>query len=116
MQQTGLDSGAVRASPRRRKRRFEPTKETKRADLLPRVTLPKGGGAIRGIGEKFSVSAATGTTSLSVPLPLSLGRSSFTPQLQLAYGSGSGNGPFGFGSSLGFPHPEDRQGVAAVPG
>jgi RHS repeat-associated protein len=72
-------------------------------DLLPHVTLPKGGGAIRDIGEKFSVNAATGTSSISIPLPLSPGRSGFTPDLPLAYDSGSGNGPFGFGWSLSLP-------------
>jgi hypothetical protein len=70
-------------------------------DLLAGVTLLKGGGAIRGIGEKFSVNAATGTASMSVPLPLSPGRSGFSRQLQLGYDSGSGIGPFGFGRSLG---------------
>ena len=34
----------------------------------PPVSLPKGGGAIRDIGEKFSVSAATGTASLTIPV------------------------------------------------
>ena len=28
---------------------------------LPSLSLPKGGGAIRGIGEKFSINPATGT-------------------------------------------------------
>ncbi len=69
----------------------------------PSVSLPKGGGAIRGIGEKFSVNPATGTGSLSVPLPLSEGRNSFTPKLSLSYDSGSGNGPFGLGWSLSLP-------------
>ena len=73
------------------------------ADLLPSVSAPKGGGAIRGLDEKFSVNAATGTAAMTVPLPLSPGRSGFTPGLQLAYDSGSGNGPFGFGWSLGMP-------------
>jgi hypothetical protein len=70
---------------------------------LPSVTLPKGGGAIRGIGEKFSVSPATGTGSLSVPLPTGSGRSGFAPQLSLAYDSGAGNGPFGFGWHVALP-------------
>jgi len=65
------------------------------------VSLPKSGGAIKGLGEKFSVSAATGTASLALPLPLSPAR--LTPELQLAYDSGSGNGPFGFGWSLDLP-------------
>jgi RHS repeat-associated protein len=67
------------------------------------VTLPKGGGAIRGLGEKLSVDAATGTASMTVPLPLSPGRSGFIPPLGLSYSSGSGNGPLGFGWSLGLP-------------
>ena len=71
------------------------------ADLLPSVSMPTGGGAIRGLAEKFSVSAATGTATMGVSLPLSPGRSGFTPGLQLGYDSGSGNGPFGFGWSLG---------------
>jgi hypothetical protein len=68
---------------------------------LPEVTLPKSGGAIRGLGEKFSVVSATGTANLSVPLPLGAAR--MTPQLALAYDSGAGNGTFGFGWSLGTP-------------
>ncbi|AUX48443.1 toxin [Sorangium cellulosum] len=68
--------------------------------LLPALTLPKGGGAIRGIGEKFSVNAATGTSSLTVPLAASPGRGGFGPQLELAYNSGGGNGPFGIGFEL----------------
>jgi hypothetical protein len=33
---------------------------------LPEVTLPKSGGAIRGLGEKFSVESTTGTANLGV--------------------------------------------------
>src|ERR1700685_1961657 len=73
------------------------------ADPLPHVTLPQGGGAIRGIGEKFSVNAATGTSALSIPLALRPGRSGFTPNLGLNYDSGTGNGPFGFGWKLSVP-------------
>ncbi len=75
----------------------------KQAFSIPTISLPKGGGAIRGIGEKFNVNAATGTGSLSVPIPASPGRSDVTPQLSLSYDSGAGNGPFGFGWSLGVP-------------
>lgn len=71
------------------------------AQMLPNVTLPKGGGAITSIGEKFKVNAATGTGQMSIPLPFSHGR--FAPQLELSYDSGSGNGPFGFGWSLNLP-------------
>src|SRR5262245_13591178 len=70
---------------------------------LPSISLPKGGGAIRGIGEKFAANPVTGTGSLSVPILTSPGRSGFGPQLSLAYDSGAGNGPFGFGWSLSLP-------------
>jgi hypothetical protein len=69
----------------------------------PSLSLPKGGGAIRGIGEKFSANPVTGTGSLTVPIYTSPGRSGFGPQLSLSYDSGAGNGPFGFGWSLSLP-------------
>src|SRR6266508_6613336 len=69
----------------------------------PAITLPKGGGAVRGIGEKFAANPVTGTGSMSVPLATSPGRSGFGPQLALSYDSGAGNGPFGFGWSLSTP-------------
>lgn len=71
--------------------------------LLPVISLPKGGGAIRGIGEKFGANPATGTGTMTVPIAASPGRSGFGPQLALAYDSGNGNGPFGIGWSLGLP-------------
>jgi hypothetical protein len=69
----------------------------------PRISLPKGGGAIRGIGEKFAANPVTGTGALTVPLTVSPGRSGFGPHLSLSYDSGAGNGPFGFGWSLSLP-------------
>jgi RHS repeat-associated protein len=69
----------------------------------PAVSLPKGGGAIRGIGEKFGANPVTGTGALTVPLAISPGRSGFGPSLSLEYDSGSGNGPFGFGWTMGLP-------------
>lgn len=69
----------------------------------PSIQLPKGGGAIRGIGEKFGANPVTGTGSMTVPIATSPGRSGFGPQLSLSYDSGGGNGPFGFGWSLSLP-------------
>ena len=66
---------------------------------VPSITLPKGGGAIKGIDEKFSVNAANGTASLSIPLPFAPSRGA-TPALNLSYNSGSGNGVFGLGWNL----------------
>jgi RHS repeat-associated protein len=69
----------------------------------PKMETPKGGGAIKGIGEKFQANPVTGTASFSVPIALSPGRNGFTPALALSYDSGSGNGPFGLGWSVGVP-------------
>lgn len=66
---------------------------------IPKVSLPKGGGALKSIDEKFAVNAANGTASFSLPLPFSKSRSSFGPGMTLAYNSGSGNSPFGLGWS-----------------
>ncbi|MEB3281213.1 MAG: SpvB/TcaC N-terminal domain-containing protein [Lyngbya sp.] len=69
----------------------------------PQVSLPKGGGAIKGMGEKFAANPVTGTGSMSVPIATSPGRSGFGPQLSLAYDSGSGSGIFGLGWNLSIP-------------
>jgi hypothetical protein len=78
--------------------------ESKSADSFalkaPQITLPKAGGATRGIGEKFTADPVTGTASFSVPLAASPGRSRFGPQLSLSYDSGAGNGSFGLGWRL----------------
>jgi len=36
--------------------------------IRPSISLPKGGGAIRGIGEKFAANPVSGTGSMSVPI------------------------------------------------
>jgi RHS repeat-associated protein len=74
-----------------------------RKSLIPAVSLPSGGGAIRGMGEKFHVNAVTGTSSLSIPLGATPGRAGSGPNLELTYNSGSGNGVFGFGWTLSLP-------------
>src|SRR5438034_11485904 len=75
----------------------------KQTSAPPTISLPKGGGAIRGMGEKFAANPVTGTGSMSVPIATSPGRSGFGPQLSLSYDSAAGNGPFGFGWSLSLP-------------
>src|SRR6185312_6465150 len=77
--------------------------EGEQKPAAPSINLPKGGGAIRGIGEKFAANPVTGTGSMTLPIATSPGRSGFGPQLSLSYDSGSGNGPFGFGWSLSLP-------------
>ncbi|MGO9484231.1 MAG: SpvB/TcaC N-terminal domain-containing protein [Rhodomicrobium sp.] len=69
----------------------------------PHLSLPTGGGAIRGIGEKFAANLVTGTGSLTIPISTSPGRSGFGPQVSLAYNSGIGSGAFGLGWSLSLP-------------
>src|SRR5580692_2559735 len=107
------------ASHAPRKREETPNPPRPGSPSLPAITLPTGGGAIRGIGEKFSTNACTGTFSLQVPLAVTAGRSRFGPALQLTYESGSGNGPFGIGWHLsppsvtrktdkGLPHYDDN--------
>jgi RHS repeat-associated protein len=71
---------------------------------LPSISLPKGGGAIKGIDEKVTVNQATGTAALSVAAFTSPGRSGFGPSLGLSYDSGAGNGPLGLGWSISAPH------------
>ena len=78
-----------------------PGREQKQA--APTISLPKGGGAIRGIGEKFAANPVTGTGSVTIPIALSPGRSGFAPQLALSYDSSAGNGPFGMGWTLSLP-------------
>src|SRR4030067_2698998 len=68
----------------------------------PSIALPKGGGAIKGIDEKFSVNAVNGTASFSIPLPFSPARGA-SPALGLSYNSGAGNGVFGLGWALSLP-------------
>lgn len=63
---------------------------------IPSVSLPKGGGGLKGIDEKFAVNAVNGTASFSIPLPVSPARG-VTPSLSLGYNSGAGNGIFGLG-------------------
>jgi RHS repeat-associated protein len=69
----------------------------------PTISLPQGGGAIRGIDEKFAANAVTGAGALTVPIATSKARSGFAPELSLSYSSTESNGPFGFGWSLSLP-------------
>jgi RHS repeat-associated protein len=67
------------------------------------ISLPKGGGALQGLGEKFSPDLFTGTGNFTIPLALPAGRNGFQPQLNLVYSTGNGNGPFGLGWNLSIP-------------
>src|SRR6266536_574253 len=67
----------------------------------PSISLPTGGGAIRGIDEKFTVNPSNGTVSLSLPLPFTPARNGFVPPVNLGYDSGAGNSTVGLGWSIG---------------
>src|SRR4051794_13858590 len=67
------------------------------------ISLPKGGGALHGIGEKFAPDLHTGTGNFTVPIALPPGRSGFQPELSLSYSTGSGNSPFGLGWDVSVP-------------
>jgi Salmonella virulence plasmid 65kDa B protein len=64
------------------------------------ITLPKGGVALHGLGEKFSPDLHTGTGNFTIPIAFPSGRNGFQPQLNLAYSTGNGNGSFGLGWNL----------------
>lgn len=89
----GAQGGGAQADPKAKPWPFAP----------PQVNLPKGGGAIRGVDEKFAANPVTGAGSLSAPLALSPGRSGFGPRLSVEYDLGNGNGVFGVGWRLSLP-------------
>ncbi len=66
---------------------------------IPSISLPKGGGGIKSIDDKFSVNPANGTSGFAIPFPFSPSRNGFMPGVSLQYNSGSGNGIFGVGWS-----------------
>ena len=74
---------------------------------VPSISLPKGGGALKGIDEKFSVNAVNGTSSFSIPLPFSPARGA-SPALGIAYSSGAGNGIFTLLYRKGYCTPSKR--------
>jgi len=67
------------------------------------ISLPKGGGSIKGMGETFQPNLFTGTGDFSIPISTSPGRSEFNPKLTIQYSTGNGNGPFGLGWQLSIP-------------
>ncbi|MBC7862699.1 MAG: sugar-binding protein, partial [Bacteroidia bacterium] len=66
------------------------------------ISLPKGGGSIKGMGDSFQPNSFSGTGSYSIPIPVTQARG-LEPQLSLNYNSGSGNSEFGLGFSLSLP-------------
>ena len=78
--------------------------ETTSPQPQPTISLPKGGGAVKGIGETFQPNLFTGTGDFTVPIATSPGRGGFGPQLALQYSTGNGNSPFGLGWEPSIPN------------
>ncbi|HEY0137949.1 MAG TPA: SpvB/TcaC N-terminal domain-containing protein, partial [Nannocystis sp.] len=74
-----------------------------RSQMTPAIEFPKGGGSVRGMGEKFTPSPFTGSGAFAVPVALSPGRQGFGPTMGLQYSSGGSNSPYGFGWALDLP-------------
>lgn len=98
----GRQSFTERPAPPTAERSNAPDGQQDQDTLIPSVELPRGGAALRSIGETFETNAFTGTGSLTLPVPLSPARA-LTPSLTLSYDSGRGNGPFGLGWALSVP-------------
>lgn len=67
------------------------------------LSRPKGGGAVKGIGEKFSPDPFTGVRNFNVSLDMPLSRNGFQPRLSLVYSAGNSNGFFCQGWGLSIP-------------
>src|SRR3954452_19865018 len=67
------------------------------------ISLPQGGGAMHGLGEKFSPDLHTGTGNFTVPIAVPPGRRGHKPKLDLVYSTGHGNGYLGLGWTLTVP-------------
>lgn len=66
---------------------------------IQELSLPKGGGAMKGLEDSFQPNIFTGTGTYSIPLPVTAARG-FEPKMALSYSSGNGNSAFGLGCSL----------------
>ena len=61
--------------------RSRPHVSTKAGGISDLISVPKGGGALKGVGEKFGADLHTGTGNFTVPIALPPGRNGFQPQL-----------------------------------
>jgi hypothetical protein len=78
------------------------------------ISLPKGPGAIEGLGESFQPTLNTGTAKYAIGLKLPPGTAGQQPSLALIYEGGNANGCLGFGWQLPLAHIQ-RQTDRGVP-
>src|SRR4051794_35290870 len=78
------------------------------------LALPRGGGALKGLGQALASGSFAGGASFTVPVPVTAARE-LTPELALTYASGAGNGPLGIGMATELPRVARRLN-AGVPG
>jgi len=67
------------------------------------LALPKGGGDVRGLGDRFQPDPHTGIGSFAIPLELPDGRGGSKPNLHLTYATSAPNGPLGLGWDVPVP-------------
>jgi hypothetical protein len=67
------------------------------------VSPPSGGGAIGGLGERFSADLFTGMGNFSVPIAVPADRAGVQPLLSPSFSTGNVKGPFGLGRGLSLP-------------
>lgn len=78
-----------------------PAPSKNKSGAAPQVlSLPSGGGGVRGLGETFVPDLNSGTGSYAVPLSVPAGRNGFGPALVLNYSTGWGNTAFGLGWTI----------------
>ncbi|KAF3941520.1 hypothetical protein ABW19_dt0202067 [Dactylella cylindrospora] len=73
----------------------------------PSITLPKGGGAIRSLTEKYDVDISSGSGTYSIAIPTTTSRPSSAFQdagISLSYTSNGGSSHFGLGWDLSIQH------------
>ena len=76
-----------------------PSGSGKQRISLPPISPPKGGGAVRGLGETFESQEFTGSAGFSIAIPAPYARE-VAPDLSLTYSSSGGNGVFGVGAQV----------------
>jgi RHS repeat-associated protein len=67
------------------------------------ISAPAAGGALQGLGEKFSADLQTGTGNFRIPIKVPTGRNNLQPELSFDYSTGNGNGILGIGWNIGVP-------------